>query len=219
MTTMIQDQNSIRHRLLYSPALFHAHYLKSVCPTTLNTIIPYPIQQTTQIHSNKVSNLPVKEPCDGIFTSETNTPLLIKHADCQAAIFWDPKQKNLAVIHAGWRGLVGEIYSETVKVFKAHASFPSDILVGISPSLGPSHAEFKGWKDYFPAHYENFQIKENYFDLRLAARHELEREGILSTNISICDYCTKENESEFHSWRRDKTPLRLATVAYIKNSL
>jgi len=37
--------------------------------------------------------------CDGLITEEKKRSLMIKHADCQAAIFYDPMQRRLANVH------------------------------------------------------------------------------------------------------------------------
>lgn len=144
--------------------------------------------------------------CDGLITSQTNWGLLTTHADCQTAIFYDPIQCVIANVHAGWRGQVKNIYQETVaKMSKAFGSHPKDLLVGISPSLGPQNAEFKNYQEEFPKEFWRFQVKPNYFNLWAIARHQLEQCGILSHNIEIAEIDTFSNPNDFFSYRREKS--------------
>ena len=50
--------------------------------------------------------------------------LVIQHADCQAAIFFDPVRKAIANVHCGWRGSVCNIYAKTVEKI----TLPRDII-------------------------------------------------------------------------------------------
>ncbi|MEJ2366111.1 MAG: HPr family phosphocarrier protein, partial [Deltaproteobacteria bacterium] len=81
---------------------------------------------------------------DAFITIIPNLALMIKLADCQGTILFDPKQKVLAVVHCGWRGHVKDIYGHVVeKMTKNFDCNPADIHAAISPSLGPCCAEFK----------------------------------------------------------------------------
>lgn len=173
------------------------------------------LQKPKQIHSCLIEEAPAKEACDALMTSRSDVALLMAHADCQIAVFWDPVEKRLATAHAGWRGLVQEIYTVTVNKFIALGTKPENLFVGISPSLGSNHSEFKGWRDYFPTHFGSYQVKENFFALKEIGRDELIRLGILPDHISLAEECTYENKEDFHSWRRDKCLERNYTVAYI----
>lgn len=201
--------------LLNCPDLFHAHYNKNYSKIDIETSLKKPLIEMEQIHSDYVEWAPFKGPCDGLITSKEDQALLIKHADCQAAIFWDPIEKRLACVHAGWRGLVKRIYTRAIEKLKSEGSNPANLLVAIGPSLGPMHAEFQGWKNYFPDSFGDFQVKENYFDLRAIAKDELVSQGILNEHLSIKNNCTFAESDNYHSYRRDKTTLRLSTVAYI----
>ena len=124
--------------------------------------------------------------CDGLVTDKANIGLLIKHSDCQAAIFYDPVHKALANVHCGWRGNVKNIYRAAVqKMALVFGSNPRDLLVGISPSLGPDHSEFKNYKTEFPEEFWGFEVRPEYFDLWAIARHQLEQCGLLPHHIEI----------------------------------
>lgn len=151
-------------------------------------------------HSNKASSF----ECDGFITRDPNISLLIKHADCQAALFYDPKKKVIANVHCGWRGNVLNIYKEVIdKMKEAHGCQLENIHVGISPSLGPQNAEFKNYRTELPKSFWPFQIKPNYFDLWEIAKDQLVKEGISPSHIEIAKICTY-NTQDFFSYRREK---------------
>ena len=143
---------------------------------------------------------------------------MMKHADCQAAIFYDPVHHALANVHSGWRGNVKNIYQTTIlKMASVFGTKPQDLLVGISPSLGPQHAEFKNYKVEFPEHFWSFQVCPEYFDLWAIARHQLEEAGVLPYHIEIAGICTYANKEDCYSYRRDKVTGRHATLAMLRD--
>jgi YfiH family protein len=174
-----------------------------------------------QVHGDQV--IWIKEPhqkdveCDGMITNTCELGLMIKHADCQAAIFYDPIQQALANVHSGWRGNVKNIYRGAIhKMKEVFGSKPENLLVGISPSLGPEHAEFKNYKIEFPEYFWKFQIRPEYFDLWAISRHQLEECGVLPHHIEIAGICTYAQKEDYFSYRRDKVTGRNATVAMLK---
>lgn len=170
-----------------------------------------------QVHGNEVAVVEGTTQVlqvDGGITKIKGMGLAIKHADCQSAIFYDPVEKVLANVHAGWRGLVQNIYKETVvKLKKEFLVHPENLLVCIGPSLEPMHSEFIHYKQEFPKSFWRFQEKSNYFNMWDIAKFQLEELGILSKNIEIAEIGTYENKEDFYSFRRDKTKLRNITIA------
>lgn len=151
--------------------------------------------------------------CDGLITREKGIGLMVKHADCQATIFVDPVQQLIATVHAGWRGQVQNIYAKTILFLQEKGSRPEDLLVCISPSLGPSASEFKNYKQELPEAFWEFQIKPTYFNLWEISRQQLLACGVLPHHIEIASICTYENTEEFFSYRRQKVRGCHGTVA------
>lgn len=170
-----------------------------------------------QVHSDQIvcvkdMNIDIGD-CDGLITNQKNIALMIKHADCQAAIFYDPIKQVIANIHAGWRGQVKNIYRATVhKMMKDFGSKPENLLIGISPSLGPNHAEFINYEVEFPEEFWRFQVRSTYFDLWAIARDQLENAGVLPHHIEIAGICTHSHVEDYFSFRRDKVTGRNATM-------
>lgn len=162
-------------------------------------------------------NLDKTVQADAVFTTEKNVALGVTHADCQAAIFYDPVHEAIGVAHAGWRGLAQNIYARLLEGMQRDiGTQPQNLIVCIAPSLGPDHAEFKNYKQEFPQEFWNSQVKPNYFNLWGIARKQLNALGILDKNIEITEICTFCNPKEYFSYRRDKDTGRHGTVVALK---
>ncbi len=169
-----------------------------------------------QVHGIQVELAPLEkgnEECDGLITKEKAVGLFIKHADCQAVIFYDPIEKVVGCIHAGWRGNIQNIYGQAIaKMRRVFGSKPENIFVGISPSLGPCCGQFINYEKEIPRQFWSFQIKPLYFDLWEMARSQLLEAGILAHHLEIAPICTCCNTADFYSYRKDKPTGRNATV-------
>ena len=102
---------------------------------------------------------------------------------------------------------------------KRFGSKSENILVCISPSIGPEKAEFINYKEEFPEKFEKFQVRPNYFDLSQIGEEELISSGILENHIEIMRICTFSNPVDFFSYRRDKICGRHVTVCAVKERL
>lgn len=159
---------------------------------------------TTQSHQEAIG-------MDGLITSTPGLTLMMKHADCQIALIYDPKQHAAANIHSGWRGSVANIYKEAIQSMqRAFGSNPSNLLVCISPSLGPEAAEFIHYRTELPEEFWQFQVRPTYFDFWSIAEFQLQAAGILPHHIEIARLCTYANPHDYFSYRRDKTTGRHA---------
>ncbi|MBF8262787.1 MAG: hypothetical protein HW387_452 [Parachlamydiales bacterium] len=154
---------------------------------------------------------------DALFTTEKNIALAISHADCQAAIIFDPAHEMIAVAHAGWRGSVQNIYAKLIERLKSEVkSKPEQLLVCISPSLGPCHAEFKNYKEELPKEFWPMQKTPHYFDFWAISRMQLVNAGVLDKNIEMARVCTYCAPKDYFSHRREAKGGRNATVVVMK---
>jgi polyphenol oxidase len=175
----------------------------------------------TQVHGDMVHKVIIPEDyeaadVDSLITEIPEVALMIKHADCQAAIFYDPVVKALGCAHAGWKGSTLNIYKkEILSMEKAFGCKPENLLVAISPSLGPDSSEFKNYKEELPQTFWDFQVKPLYFDFWKISKWQLEEAGILPSHIQIAQMDTYTNEKDFFSFRRNNRTGRQATVAFL----
>ncbi len=154
---------------------------------------------------------------DALWTREKGLALVVTHADCQGALFYDPCQQVIAAVHAGWRGLVAGVYPKTVAHLERVAKCKArNLRVAISPSLGPCCAEFRHFKTEIPAEFWPYQVRPSYFNLPQIARDQLLASGVEQIEISpICTRCCPQ----YFSYRREKTTGRNGSVIALKNPL
>ena len=153
---------------------------------------------------------------DGISTNVPGISLGITQADCQAAIFYDPVKHAFANVHCGWRGNVQDIFGKTVEYMRGHyGSNPKDLLVCVSPSLGPESSEFVNYRKELPESFLEFQFKPTYFDLWEISRWQLKNAGVLPHHIEIAGIDTFADDDYF-SYRRDKACGRQATICCLQ---
>ena len=150
---------------------------------------------------------------DILMTAQGGLGLLIKQADCQAVMFYDPEHQVVAHAHCGWRGQVGGILGQTVSRLALHyGSRPEALHAAIGPGLGPCCAEFRNYRREFPPELWQYQVRPNYFDLWQLSFDQLKTAGIRADNIEVAKLCTRCREEDFFSYRRDRVTGRQAAV-------
>lgn len=177
---------------------------------------------TKQVHGDEVVLVDhLKNPLeiigDGLITSKKKVALLAFHADCQVAFFYDKKKHVIAIIHAGFRGQIKQIYSKAIQKMKTYYNCQAeDLMVSFSASLCKQHSEFKNYKEEFPKALWVYKDASDRFDLKKMAEDELLKNGVLKQNIVLNTECTYEDETKFYSYRKNKTAKRLVSFIFLK---
>jgi hypothetical protein len=143
---------------------------------------------------------------DGFITNLKNVGLMAKSADCQAIMMFDPVKKVAAAVHAGWKGLAKDISGEAVRIMRQKFGVdPKNLLVGISPSLGPCCAFFSNPELELPNEFHRFIDDEKRVDLWNFSVEQLMKHGIRQSNIELARVCTMCGAgNKFFSFRRDR---------------
>jgi YfiH family protein len=150
---------------------------------------------------------------DILITAQPGLGLVIKQADCQAVMFYDPEHRVVAHAHCGWRGQIAGILSETVARLACNFGSRAEVLhAAIGPGLGPCCAEFRNYREEFPPELWKYQVRPTYFDLWQLSFDQLRAAGLKSENIEVVNLCTRCREEEFFSYRRDRVTGRQAAV-------
>lgn len=148
---------------------------------------------------------------DATITSIPGICLMVMVADCVPVILFDPSKRVSAVIHAGWRGTVKHITSNSIRTMVDHfACNPADIIAGIGPSIGPCCYEVG--EDVRSFVEESFGTSDGYlipgkhtskphFDLWYANHKQLTDCGVKPENIETSEICTLCNSETFFSSR------------------
>ncbi len=137
---------------------------------------------------------------DGLITDEPGLTLCTHYADCVPLFFVDPVRRVVATSHAGWRGTVGGIGQVTVeRMASDYGCQPSDILVGIGPSIGrccfevdtPVIDEFAKLAFFDGECYVDDRNGKYHIDLWEVNRRYLLQAGVKAENITVTDVCTR----------------------------
>ena len=73
---------------------------------------------------------------DGLVTNEREVMLVTVYADCVPIYLVDTKHKAIGLCHSGWRGTVGKISQETLRVMREnYQTEAKDVIAAIGPSI------------------------------------------------------------------------------------
>ena len=145
---------------------------------------------------------------DALVTNEPGIALCIFTADCMPIFFADNKKKVVALAHAGWRGLAGNIAVATVETMtKQFGCVVGDIAVSVGPHIHSCCYEIGDEVR------EVFGVNGKNLDMAGILKNQLYECGVY--NMSFCGECTKHNNDRYFSYRRDKTAERLMSVVCI----
>ncbi len=147
---------------------------------------------------------------DGILTGQPEVTLFMRFADCVPILLFDPVNKVIGIIHAGWQGTVKKIAQVAVeKMMKRYHSKPETILAGIGPSI--CQACYQVGKEVRDAFISSFgEVSEQYFhqqegkhylDLWHANQDILRLSGV--TQIETAGICTACHLQDWYSHRAE----------------
>jgi len=176
------------------------------------------LHSNTVVHADKVS-LSANVDADASVTRKAGTVCAVLTADCLPVFFCNRAGSEVAVAHAGWRGLLGGILEQTVLQMYAK---PADLLVWFGPAIGPAAFEVRedvrqlfyhknrqtalAFKKTDPGHYLC-----NIYQL---ATILLKATGI--TAIYGDNLCTFTDAARFYSYRRDGETGRMASLIWLQ---
>jgi len=164
-----------------------------------------------QVHGAAVidADSPPPSPTgDAAFARKRGSVCAVMIADCMPVFFTDGTQ--VAVAHAGWRGLAAGVLEATLVKFDA-----SQVICWLGPAIGPKayevgedvHAAFAGYESAFtptrPGHW--------LLDLYAVARQRLR--GV--KGVYGGGFCTHTDRKRFFSFRRDRTRERMAALIWL----
>jgi hypothetical protein len=73
---------------------------------------------------------------DALLTDQPGLLLSVRTADCLPVLLVDPRQRAVAVVHAGWRGALARIVEKAVgEMRRLFGSQPEDLLAALGPSI------------------------------------------------------------------------------------
>jgi YfiH family protein len=186
---------------------------------------PYRILFPRQTHDDKIINIDPDFLClpedsrqkllygmDAIVTNVAKVCIGISTADCVPVLLYDKDKQAIGAIHAGWRGTVRQITTQTVNFMaNTFGTKPKDLIVAIAPCISKESYEVGDElydtfdKAGFPVGIlfsKNPGTGKFHLDLREANRGLLIKAGIPENNIYISELCTFKNPDIIFSARK-----------------
>lgn len=171
-----------------------------------------------QVHSNIAieATKDLQTPsADASFTDQTGIVCVVLTADCLPVLVSSRDGKKIAAIHAGWRGLLYGVISNTINRLGTN-----DVLIWLGPAIGPSQFEVgaevrKAFINKSLAYAAAFKPASNnkwLADIYQLARSELAMLGINA--VYGGNFCTVTEQELFYSYRRDGQTGRMATLIW-----
>lgn len=101
------------------------------------------VARTTQKHTDNIVEVTgvngFTSVGDGVDALITNTPGVVLcgfYADCQLVMLYDHRNKACGLVHAGWRGIAGEIVRKTIeRMQQRYGSNPNEMIAAVGPSI------------------------------------------------------------------------------------
>jgi YfiH family protein len=166
-----------------------------------------------QVHGNHIALVTgddggkVVPNTDGLITDSHDVALMLRFADCQPILLYDPSNHALGLVHAGWRGVALGIARRAVETMhEAFGTEAESLFAGLGPAIGPccytvgdNVAAAMGyalpdWRQVMQREGEGWRL-----DLTAANAQQLGAVGV--SNVERARLCTSCRTDEFYSHR------------------
>lgn len=185
----------------------------------LRAALPAQAVWLRQVHGTGVIELPASAAeGDAAVTRARGVVCAIRVADCMPVLLADEAATVIGAAHAGWRGLSAGVIEATVRAMGVPGA---TLLAWMGPAIGPrvyevgdevrdaflavDGAASSAFSPTRPGHW--------LLDLYAVARQRLRSQGI--ERIFGGGYCTYSESARFYSYRRDRTPSRMAAFIWL----
>lgn len=161
---------------------------------------------------------------DGLMTDTPGLGLCFVVADCMPVVVYDPRNKAVALLHAGRRGVEQNILAVALqKMAKEYGTVPKDVLVGAGPGISADSYVFdqdnEVDKEFWGADFKLGNDKKFHMDNKNKLKQQALRLGIPESNIEISQidtYTSKDYFSHRISYDKGEPEGRFAAVVFIK---
>lgn len=168
-----------------------------------------------QVHGDRIAIVDkenkekVVKGADGLITKEKDIILGVTTADCLPLLFYEPKKKIIANVHAGWRGTFKRVCQKAAEKIKDLGGDLSEVLVAVGPHIKKCCYDVdKRRKLMFRKKFgKEVVVRKNdkfFLDLTKANFSQLLETGVKEKNIEILPFCTYCHHQRFFSYRKNK---------------
>jgi YfiH family protein len=196
--------------------------------------LPSPPRWLRQVHGTEVARFPSpivggggapapgegSEPtADAAATATPGTVLAILTADCLPVVFAARDGSEIAVAHAGWRGLAAGVLEATVAAMESQAH---ELIAWMGPAAGPDAYEIG--QEVFDAFVSRdaragiafAATRPGHWNVDLSALAKLRLADVGIVDVHGGGLCTMSDPGRFFSHRRDQRTGRMAPLAWIE---
>lgn len=198
-----------------------------------------------QVHSTNIVDATLGNgiKADACYTQKLNQVCNVMTADCLPVFFCDTQGSQVAVAHAGWRGLHAGVLQQTLKKFQQAAQASpqlkssNNIIAYLGPAISQAafevgddvrdaflslpHDQLRRGRQYFKAgqslDVNNLESKNKNHkwmaDLYGLAKDMLNNMGV--SEVYGGDRCTFSEGDDFFSYRRDGVTGRMANLIWL----
>lgn len=171
----------------------------------------------SQVHGVTVAVEGSPTTADAALTRKADVVCAVLTADCLPVLLVSADGSELAVAHAGWRGLNAGVLEATVGKF---SSRPASLLAWFGPAISQAAFEVGGevrdaFMKYDAAAADCFVENQRgrwQADLYALARQRLANAGV--TQVFGGNFCTYADSGRFFSYRRDGECGRMASFIF-----
>jgi YfiH family protein len=149
---------------------------------------------------------------DGMLTDRPGLLLAIATADCVPVLLARRDGREVAALHAGWRGAQGGIVQAFADLVRARGGAPGDWVAAFGPAAHPCCYEVSddvidGFVARWALDRKTVAPAPRRLDLPTIVRLQLERIGVHAaagrTECTLC-HARADGHFAFHSYRRDR---------------
>lgn len=185
--------------------------------------LPAEPQWLNQVHGTQVvrwgsSDFDNGPPdADAIISDQPGSLCVVRTADCLPVLLCSSDGKEIAAIHAGWRGLSAGIIDATLDAMKTPAQ---DLLAWLGPAIsqpafevGPEVRDSFGVLGDLDAWFEpneRGRLQADLYGLATAMLHETGVSAVHGGGL-----CTHADPERFYSYRRDGETGRLLSFVHM----
>jgi YfiH family protein len=197
---MIMKQAS---NLLELNWLEHGFYNALESATVASPILMQQVHSADVLYLQKTPD--VMPQVDAFVTNQENINLTVKTADCAPVLLADPVTRQVAAVHAGWRGAFQGVLENAILSMVEKGTRITDIRAAVGPHLqADSFIVDHSMKSLFPVTENHFfSIGEDglsRFDFDAYVCYRLRRSGVLSVESVGGDTYVDQT---YYSYRRE----------------
>lgn len=173
-----------------------------------------------QVHGDRVVEAPAEDvpsgtlrpaftEADGIVSAREGDTLGIRVADCIPLLIADPKRKQVAGVHSGWKGTDLQIAARAVECLVGMGSRPEDLYAAVGPHIRDCCYEVSDelaerfTERFGPGAVRRTEGQKPHLDLAFAVRSTLIDAGVPDAHVDLLPHCTA-CDARFYSHRRDR---------------